>query len=125
MKNPVSVKSQKERRESSRRFVTSWRDFLCFLVGCVVAVSPAWTGVIGAPALWVIAIGIVVAALGLWAFATYSAPGIEWLQLIAASLLLVLPWISAPAEGAWAWASALIVLVLTVWSIVWDIATRR
>ncbi len=94
-----------------------WRsglDWSALVLGAYLALAPLWTG--DAPAGWFVTLGVLIAAVALWALGTVSSPASEWTQIVLGAVTFLAPWIggfAGVAAAAWtAWVIGVAVVVL-------------
>lgn len=100
-----------------------WQDWTNLVVGAWLFISPWVLGFTGSSAAawnaWIL--GLIVAALALWALSGPASRGAQWSLAIAAAWVFVAPWLLGfvgVAAGAWnAWIVALVVAIVAVWAV--------
>lgn len=100
-----------------------WQDWTNLIAGAWLFASPWLVGYAGRPVAagnaWILGPAIMVFAL--WALAEPAARAVDWWLGVAAAWVFVAPWLlgfAAVAAAAWnAWALAVALAVVTIWSI--------
>ncbi|WP_018296433.1 SPW repeat protein [Corynebacterium lubricantis] len=97
----------------------TWPDWINLVLGAYLALAALWTTGPTGWGAWPVTLGIVVAAVALWALATASSPASEWVQIIVGAVAFLAPWFGgfAASTGA-AWTMWIVGAAVIVFGIV-------
>lgn len=75
----------------------SWRDWVTLVVGAYVALATLWTA--GAPAVWFLALGVLMFALAFWGMSSEPNQGYAWSLIVVGVVTFIAPWLGAFAAA--------------------------
>jgi hypothetical protein len=100
---------------------TRWQDWVAVAAGLYAALSTLWTPQFGSSMPMMIALGVLLAAAGVWNLAMPGLVAMEWVQAVIGALLVISPWVgnySTSAGVAWtSWICGVIGVVVGLWAV--------
>ena len=94
---------------------TRWQDWVAVVAGLYVALSTLWTPQTGASTSFMLVLGILLVAAGVWSLAMPGLVSMEWIHVVLGALLIISPFVGnyAMSAGA-AWTSWIVGVIAVV-----------
>ena len=94
---------------------TRWQDWVAVVAGLYVALSTLWTAQAGASTSFMLVLGILLVAAGVWSLAMPGLVSMEWIHVVLGALLIISPFVGnyAMSTGA-AWTSWIVGAIAVV-----------
>ncbi|WP_426515602.1 SPW repeat protein [Diaminobutyricibacter sp. McL0618] len=93
---------------------TRWQDWVVVAAGVYVALSTLWTTQMGASMSFMLVLGVLMVAAGVWSLAMPGLVSMEWVHVALGALLIISPWVgnyASSAGAAWtSWIAGVVVL---------------
>lgn len=95
---------------------TRWQDWVAVAAGAFVALSTIWTAHMGASVPFMLVLGVLLVAAGIWSLAMPGLVAMEWIHVALGVLLIISPFVGnyvSSAGAAWtSWIMGVVALVV-------------
>lgn len=95
---------------------TRWQDWVAVAAGAYVALSTIWTAHMGASVPFMLVLGVLLVAAGIWSLAMPGLVAMEWIHVALGVLLIISPFVGnyvSSAGAAWtSWIMGVVALVV-------------